>query len=78
MHSRNPPCHENEGSPALEAPARKLIPAEWSLCHGVFVLMRICSPVVLSYLDTGLELRTGLKRLWIACLLLLLVAAATC
>ena len=46
--------------------------------RNLFVVMRICPPVVLSYLDTGFEPRCGLKDFWIFCLLLLLLAAACC
>ena len=38
------------------------------------MVMRICSPVVLSYLDAGFQPRCGRKDFWIAyCLLLLLL-----
>ena len=41
--------------------------------RNLFVVMRLCSPVVLSYLDAGFEPRCGRKDFWIACLLLLLL-----
>ena len=49
----------------------------------LFVVMRLGSPVVLSYLDAGFEPRCGRKDFWTACccrclLLLLLAAAKTC
>ena len=41
---------------------------------NLFVVMRLGSPVVLSYLDAGFEPRCGLKDFWGAsCLLLLLL-----
>ena len=48
----------------------------------MFVLMRSCSLVVLSYLNAGFETRCGCKgpsdRLLTACLLLLLLAKMCC
>ena len=47
----------------------------------MLVVMRLGSPVVLSYLDAGFEPRCGRKDFLLACLLLLLllaVAAKTC
>ena len=44
--------------------------------RNLFVVMRICSPVVLSYLDAGFEPCCGRKDFWIACCLLLLMLAA--
>ena len=44
----------------------------------LFVVMRLGSPVVLSYLDAGFEPRCGRKDFLTACLLLLLLAAACC
>ena len=38
--------------------------------RNLFVVMRICSPVVLSYLDAGFEPRCGHKEFWTFCLLL--------
>ena len=38
----------------------------------LLVVMRPCSPVVLSHLDTGFEPRCGRKDFWIACFPLLL------
>ena len=47
--------------------------------RNLFVVMRVCSPVVLSYLDAGFEPRCGRKDFWTACVLpLLLAAAETC
>ena len=47
--------------------------------QNFFVVMRLCSPVVLSYLDAGFGPRCGRKDFWTACLLLLLLLlAATC
>ena len=48
--------------------------------RNLFVVMHICSPVVLSYLDAGFEPPCGHKDFWTFCLLLLLaaVAAAAC
>ena len=47
---------------------------------NLFVVMRVCSPVVLSYLDAGFDPRCGRKDFWTFCCLLLLaaVAAKTC
>ena len=52
---------------------------------NLFVVMRLGSPVVLSYLDAGFEPRCGRKDFWTACcccccllLLLLLLLANTC
>ena len=42
--------------------------------RNLFVVMRLGSPVVLSYLDAGFEPRCGLKDFWTACCLLLLLA----
>ena len=45
------------------------------------MVMRLGSPVVLSYLDAGFEPRCGLKDFLLACLLLLLLLlllAKTC
>ena len=42
--------------------------------RNLFVVMRVCSPVVLSYLDAGFEARYGRKDFLLArCLLLLLL-----
>ena len=38
----------------------------------LFVVMRLCSPVVLSYLDAAFEPRCGRKEFWTFCCLLLL------
>ena len=49
--------------------------------RNLFVVMCLCSPVVLSYLDAGFEPRCGCKDFWTFCLLLLAaaaVAAITC
>ena len=46
--------------------------------RNLFVVMRLGSPVVLSYLDAGFEPRCGRKDFWGACCLLLLAAAAAC
>ena len=46
--------------------------------QNLFVVMRLGSPVVLSYLDAGFEPRCGRKDFLTACLLLLLLAAACC
>ena len=46
--------------------------------QNLFVVMRLGSPVVLSYLDAGFELRCGLNDFLLACLLLLLLLAACC
>ena len=46
--------------------------------RSLFVLMRLCYPVVLSYLDAGFEPRCGRKDFLTACLLLLLLLAAAC
>ena len=46
--------------------------------RNLFVVMRLGSPVVLSYLDAGFEPRCGLKDFICACALLLLAAAACC
>ena len=49
--------------------------------RNVFVVMRVCSPVVLSYLDAGFEPQCGRKDFFTACcccLLLLLAAAEMC
>ena len=42
--------------------------------RNLFVVMRLGSKVVLSYLDVGFEPRCGRKDFWTACLL----AAAAC
>ena len=44
----------------------------------MFVVMRLGSPVVLSYLDAGFEPLRGRKDFLSACLLLLLLLAAAC
>ena len=44
--------------------------------RNLFVVMRLDSPVVLSYLDAGFEPRCGRKDFLCACLLLPLAAAA--
>ena len=44
--------------------------------RNLFALMRLGSPVVLSYLNAGFEPRCGLKDFLTACLLLLAAAAA--
>ena len=41
--------------------------------RNLFVVMRLGSPVVVSYLDAGFELRCGRKDFLLACLLLLLL-----
>ena len=41
--------------------------------RNLFVVMRLCSTVVLSYLDAGFEPRCGVKDFWGACCLLLLL-----
>ena len=49
--------------------------------QNLFVVMRICSPVVLSYLDAGFEPRCGGKGFLTACCCLLLAClllAKTC
>ena len=46
--------------------------------RNLFVVMRLGSPVVLSYLHAGFEPWCGRKDFWTACLLLLLAAAACC
>ena len=51
--------------------------------RNLFAVMRLCFPVVLSYLDAGFEARCGRKDFLLACcccclLLLLAVAAKTC
>ena len=46
---------------------------EWAIrletARNLFVAMRVCSSVVLSYLDAGFEPRCGRKDFWTACLL---------
>ena len=48
----------------------------------LFLVMRVCSAVVLSYLDAGFDSWCGRKDFWTACccclLLLLLLLAACC
>ena len=44
--------------------------------RNLFAVMRLCSPVVLSYLDAGLEPRCRRKDFLLACCLLLLLFAA--
>ena len=49
--------------------------------RNLFVVMRVCSPVALSYLDAGFEPWCGRKDFWTFCFLLLAataVAAKTC
>ena len=49
--------------------------------RNLFVVMRIRSPIVLSYLDAGFVSRCGHKDFWTFCLLLLLLLlllAKTC
>ena len=46
--------------------------------RNLFVVMRIRSPVVLSYLDADFEPRCGRKDFWTFCLLLLAVACCCC
>ena len=52
--------------------------------QNLFVVMRLCSPVVLSYLDAGFQRCCGRKNVWTAAacccclLLLLLLLAKTC
>ena len=46
------------------------------MARNLFVVMRLCSPVVLSYLDAGFERRCGRKDFWTGCLLA--TAAACC
>ena len=41
--------------------------------RNMFVVMRLCSQVVLSYLDAGFEPSCGRKDFWTACCLLLLL-----
>ena len=43
--------------------------------RNLFVVMRVYSSVVLSYLDAGFEPRCRRKDFWITCCLLLLAAA---
>ena len=55
--------------------------ARWlEMQRNLVVVMPLCSPVVLSYLDAGFEPSCGRKDFWSACclllLLLLLLAAA--
>ena len=54
-------------------PARRL-----ETQRNLFVVMRLGSPVVLSYFDAGFEPRCGLKDFLTACCLLLLLLAACC
>ena len=72
--SPKPPLLETKS--AVE-PARRL-----KTQRNLFVVMRLGSPVVLSYLDAGFEPRCGRKDFLSACccclLLLLLAAAKTC
>ena len=44
--------------------------------RNLVVVMRLCSPVVLSYLDAGFEPRCGRKGFWTACCLLPLLLLA--
>ena len=46
--------------------------------RNLFVVMRLGSLVVLSYLDAGCEPRCGRKDFLSVCLLLLLLLAAAC
>ena len=46
--------------------------------RNLVLVMRLGSPVVLSYLDAGFEPRCGRKDFLTACLLLLVLAAACC
>ena len=46
--------------------------------RNLFVVMRLGSAVVLSYLDAGFEPRCGRKDFLTACLLLFLATAASC
>ena len=46
--------------------------------RNLFVVMRLCAPVVLSYLDARFEARCGRKDFWTACCLLLLLAKTCC
>ena len=46
--------------------------------RNLFVVMRLGSAVVLSYLDTGFDPLCGRKDFLTACLLLLLAAACCC
>ena len=46
--------------------------------RNLVVVMRLCSPVVLSYLDAGFEPRCGHKDFLTACCCLLLAAACCC
>ena len=41
--------------------------------RNLFVVMRLCSPVVLSYLDAAFEPRCGNKDFWTFCCYLLLL-----
>ena len=43
--------------------------------QNLFVVMRLCSPVVFSYLNADFEPPCGRKDFWTACLLLLLLLA---
>ena len=43
----------------------------------LFVVMRLCSPVVLSYFDAGFEPRCG-RKAFLGAWLLLLAAACCC
>ena len=44
----------------------------------LFVVMGICSQVVLSYLDAGFGPQCGRKDFWTACCLRVAAAAAAC
>ena len=48
------------------------------MARNLFVVMRVCSPVALSYLDAGFEPRCPRKDFLIACCLLLLAVAKMC
>ena len=46
--------------------------------RNLFVVMRLGSPVLLSYSDAGFEPRYGRKDFLLACCLLAAIAAAAC
>ena len=48
------------------------------MARNLFAVMRLCSLVVLSYLDTGFEPRCGGKDFWTACCCCLLLLACCC
>ena len=65
---------------ALKAPPKSAVERarRLEMQRNLFVVMRLCSPVVLSYLDAGFGPRCGRKDFWTACWLLLAAAAAAC